>query len=154
MVKKISSRHFIGFLALILYIFLAISSMETFDAATGATTPFLQAETERLRQENDRFLNQVAMNLRIETSNYIRSLNNRSDYQNFSNDWFNVRDNLYRNALSQNTSNYVAHNLPTIFINNDPDALSVIGDIAYRRWQEAGSIGQAPRVNYRSLPGL
>ena len=154
MKKNNGIYHFLGITILLLYVFLSIGSMETFNAGTAAATPFLQAETERLRQQNDQFLNQVAMNLNVESNNYIRSLNLRTDYRNFSRDWYNLRDRLYNHALQQNNSGYVKRNLPYIFIDNDRRVTGIIGDIAHIKWQEDGSPGQSPSTPYRSLPNL
>ena len=156
-------HHILGISAIVVYIFFAIGSTATsshatysdvFNSFSAASTPFIQAETNRLKQQNDQYLYQVKANLNAESSNYIRSLNFRYDYRNFSNEWYNLRDKLYNRALQQNTSQYVKRNLPYLFMDNDMEVVRIVGDIAHIKWQEEGKPGQSPSTSYRSLPGL
>jgi len=167
--KKIK-HHIFCFLILIFFVVLAVGSTGTtqpnsyssghatvsdvFGAASDASTPFLAEATNSLKRQNDQFLRQVAMNLNYESNNYIRSLYNRSDYRNFSNDWYALRDRLYYQALQQNTSNYVKKELPYIFMDNDMIVVNKIGDIAHAMWIGDGKPDNSPSAPYKSLPGL
>jgi len=165
MLKNKIINHIFRIFVLFLFMFLVINCVATtggygsgatvsdaFNSAAGFGITVLNADTERKKQQNDQFLNQVKVNLSIESNNYIRSLSSRNDYRNFINDWYVLRDYLYVLARQQNSSGYVKDNLQIIFMDNDMQVLGKVGDIAHNQWQEDGSPGQSTSKPYKQLP--
>jgi len=80
--------------------------MDVFNAAGRAASPFLQADTERLKEKNDLELNSNAAVFRTELQNKIRDTNYDGDYDRYMGELNKFTNEQYDRYKARNTSPY------------------------------------------------